>query len=508
MDSIDHVVINEDPLVQKPTGYGQINLMQKIRFKPNENWDMQYGFHYSETTPYSRYDRLIETAPNGLPRAAVWNYGPQTWMMNQLSIAHQSTSKLFNEMSFRFALQSFGESRIDRNYSGGNRFRLRTQEENVDAYSANIDFEKASGVHKFYYGAEYILNDVTSRGSAIDIRDGSDIPTPDRYPASTWNSIGAYVNYQYKVSERLLFQSGVRVSQFSIQSDFSRHLSFFPFDFTESRINKRAVTGSIGAVYTPAPTWKISVNASTGFRAPNVDDIGKLFDFASGEVVVPNASLKSEYAYNGEVHVSKVFGDWLKLDVTGFYTQLQDAMVRRAFQVNGMDSILYNGSMSKVFAIQNAAKANVYGFNAGFEIKLPYRFTLFSRYNYQLGQEEMDNGTTSRSRHAAPAYGVTRLSYVYKKLNMQFYSMYSAGVSNGNLNEEEKQKPFLYAKDENGLPFSPSWVTFNLKSMYQISDHMIVSAGVENLTDRRYRPYSSGIVAAGRNMVLSLTAKF
>jgi hemoglobin/transferrin/lactoferrin receptor protein len=139
---------------------------------------------------------------------------------------------------------------------------------------------------------------------------------------------------------------------------------------------------------------------------------------------------------------------------------------------------------------------------------LPYRFTLFSRYNYQLGQEEMDNGTTSRSRHAAPAYGVTRLSYVYKKLNMQFYSMYSAGVSNGNLNEEEKQKPFLYAKDEKGLPFSPSWVTFNLKSMYQISDHMIVSAGVENLTDSRYRPYSSGIVAAGRNMVLSLTAKF
>ncbi|MFT7154314.1 MAG: hemoglobin/transferrin/lactoferrin receptor protein, partial [Alteromonas macleodii] len=32
--------------------------------------------------------------------------------------------------------------------------------------------------------------------------------------------------------------------------------------------------------------------------------------------------------------------------------------------------------------------------------------------------------------------------------------------------------------------------------------------GVENISDQRYRPYSSGIVAPGRNFILSLKARF
>ncbi len=42
--------------------------------------------------------------------------------------------------------------------------------------------------------------------------------------------------------------------------------------------------------------------------------------------------------------------------------------------------------------------------------------------------------------------------------------------------------------------------------MYQLSDALAISAGIENLTDARYRPYSSGLVAPGRNFILSLRA--
>ncbi len=45
--------------------------------------------------------------------------------------------------------------------------------------------------------------------------------------------------------------------------------------------------------------WKL--NASTAFRAPNIDDIGKVFDSEPGSVVVPNETLKPEYAYGGEL---------------------------------------------------------------------------------------------------------------------------------------------------------------------------------------------------------------
>lgn len=504
VDSVDMVFQNNDPRVQRPSGYSQTNLMQKIRFSPNKKWDFQYGFHYSETSEYARYDRLIETQSNGLPSSAVWNYGPQIWMMNNLAITHTSNNKVYDRMTLRLAQQYFEESRIDRRF---NHHRLRTNLEQVQAYSGNLDFEKTAGLHKFIYGVEFVQNDVKSTGSAIDIRDNSPILVPDRYPQSTWMSYAAYLNYQYTISEKMHLQSGVRYTGFSIESDFTRHLDFFPFDFTSSSLSNAAINGSLGFVYRPSKSWKISLNGSTGFRAPNVDDIGKIFDFSDGEVVVPNTSLKAEYAYNAEMNISKIFGDIVKIDLTGFYTYLDNAMVRREFQVNGQDSILYDGNMSQVFAIQNAAYATVYGLNAGVEIKLPKGFGLSSRYNYQLGNEEMDNGDLSRSRHAAPAFGVTRLTYEKEKLSMQLYAIYNAEVSYENLNPEEQNKEVIYAKDENGNPYSPAWYTLNFKAMYQFHANFAVSAGLENITDQRYRPYSSGLVAPGRNFVISLKAK-
>jgi hemoglobin/transferrin/lactoferrin receptor protein len=40
--------------------------------------------------------------------------------------------------------------------------------------------------------------------------------------------------------------------------------------------------------------------------------------------------------------------------------------------------------------------------------------------------------------------------------------------------------------------------------MYQWQPHTSLSIGLENISDQRYRPDSSGLVAPGRNWVLSL----
>jgi molecular chaperone HtpG len=74
--------------------------------------------------------------------------------------------------------------------------------------------------------------------------------------------------------------------------------------------------------------------------------------------------------------------------------------------------------------------------------------------------------------------------------------------------EEEKLKPAIYAIDENGNPYSPSWYTLNLKTMFKLTDNFSVSAGLENILDKRYKTYSSGLVAPGRNFVLSLKGSF
>ncbi len=501
----DRVIDNPHPRVQTPSGYAQFNVMQKIRFRPNENWDFQFGFHFSKTSEYARYDRLIETQSNGKPVFALWNYGPQIWNMNNVMVTHTSYNNIYDQMTVRLAHQYFEESRIDRRL---NHHRLRTQSEQVNAYSANVDFEKILGKNHLYYGLEYVLNDVHSRGSAIDIRNNESISVPDRYPASLWNSYSAYINYQYVVSDKNLFQMGTRINGFNLTSDFRRHLEFFPFDFQTTSLNHSAITGSLAWIYTPDASWKITLNASSGFRSPNVDDVGKLFDFVNGEVIVPNTALNAEIAYNGELSLSKNIGKFLKLETTAFYTFLDNAMVRRPFPIYGQDSIVYNGVLSKVFALQNAAFGTVYGFNLGLELSLLKDFHIMSRYNYQRGKEEMGNGVISPSRHAAPAFGLTQLSYKNEKFTIQFYVEYNAEVSFENLNIEEQSNFFIYDKDSNGQPFSPFWYSINIKGLFKLNKYWTLSGGVENIADQRYRPYSSGLVAPGRNLIISLRADF
>lgn len=501
IDSVDRVITNDDQQIQRPTAYTQMNIMQKIRYKPNGKWDFQYGFHYSTTSDYARYDRHIRYK-NGLPRYGEWYYGPQKWMMNNLSISHTGKTSVYDMMTIRLAQQSFEESRIDRDINKNDR---HTRVEEVEAYSLNIDLNKTFGNrHKLFYGIEGVINDVTSTGIDEDISTGISVPGPSRYPQSVWASYGAYLNYQYKISEKLALQSGIRYNQYKLDATFDD--TFYPFPYSEMNMNDGALTGSLGAIYHPTNDWAISLNASTGFRSPNVDDAGKVFDSEPGNVVVPNPDLKAEYAYNIEMGIAKIFGDIVKIDLTGYYTLLDDAMVRRDYNLNGMDSIMYDGEMSKVQAIQNAARAYVYGIQAGLEVKLPYGFGFTSDFNFQKGEEELDDASTSPSRHAAPVFGTSKITYAAEKLNMQLYAIYSGAKTYEELPVEEQGKTEIYAIDSDGNPWSPSWYTLNFKALYQITDNFSVSAGLENITDQRYRPYSSGIVAPGRNFIISLRA--
>ena len=106
IDSADRIITQDDQLLQIPSAYSQINLMQKVRFKPSDKWDFQYGFHYSETSPYGRYDRHNRYR-NGTLRYAEWTYGPQLWLMNNLSVTHNGMNGLYDELTLRLAHQRF-----------------------------------------------------------------------------------------------------------------------------------------------------------------------------------------------------------------------------------------------------------------------------------------------------------------------------------------------------------------------------------------------------------------
>jgi len=502
INGVDTRVNNGDPEKQVPTAFNQINVMEKIRFSPDENWNFNYGLHYSTSSDNPRYDNLLRYRSGNL-RSSEWYYGPQKWLMNNLNVSHTQQRTLYDKMRIGLSHQFFEESRHDRNF--GNNLRTNNIEK-VNAFSLNGDFEKLlDKKNTITYGAEVIYNKVNSYGSRQDITDGSEANGAPRYPNnSNWGSYAAFLTYRHTASEKLNLQFGARYNHYTLNAEFNDE--FYPFPFTEAKVNQGALTASAGIVYNPVLSWQFTANLATGFRSPNIDDIGKVFESTPGSVVVPNPALKSEYAYNGDVGISKTFSDRLKINVTGYYTYLQNALVRRDFTLNGSGTIIYDGEESQVQAIQNAAYAYVLGLQTGVEIKLPAGFEIDSRFNYQEGKEELDNGEKAPLRHAAPWFGTSHLTYTLSKFKADVYGVYSGKVSFANLAPSEREKAYMYATDSNGDPYTPSFFTLNFKALYQLSNNLMISAGVENITDKRYRPYSSGVVSSGRNFIVSLRA--
>ncbi len=498
----DVIIQNNDPLVQKFSGYNQVNLMQKAHYEPYEDLSFDLGLHYTTTSDIPRYDRLNRYR-NGLLRSAEWNYGPQQWFMSNLQVTKLSSkSNLYNKIKATIAYQNFKESRIDRDYQSSVR---HSREEAVDAYSFNLDLEKrVSTKTQFFYGAEYVYNKVRSTGKEVDLSNNTQVSSVSRYPnGSSWQSAAVYSSIKYKPNRKFVFQSGLRFNYVTSEADFTENNAYLNLPFESAKNESEALTGTAGISWSPNSTIQWKLNASSAFRAPNIDDVGKVFDSEPGSVVVPNNDLRPEYAYGGELGLKLNFHDKLILDMSTYYTYLDNAVVRRDYSLNGATEIIYDGGLSNVQAMQNASKAWIYGFEVGLKMPITKQLDVTSQYSIIGGTEEA-GAIEAPIRHVAPSFGNTHVLWTAKDLKLDFFANYNGGLAFNQLAPSEIEKGYMYALDENGKPYSPSWYTLNFRAQYQINTSITIITSLENITDQRYKTYSSGIAAAGRNFILTL----
>lgn len=504
IDGEDIIVQNDDPRVQISTGYKQINLMQKIRYMPSSKWNFNLGLFYTTTGNYPRYDRLIRTQYGQL-RSAEWYYGPQEWLSGNIQARNKAYNNgVYDESIITLSYQRFKESRNDRDFGESALFET---DEKVSAYSGAWDFEKDFKKGKLHYGVEYVYNKVNSAGKQTDIRTGNSQPDASRYPnGATWQSMAAYSSLQWKLAEKITFQGGLRYNHILVAASFED--GYYDFPFSEANIDTGALTGSAGLAWNPSKILGLRFNFGTAFRAPNVDDIGKIFDSEPGSVVVPNPYLKPEYARTGEVGAILNFSNVVKVEVATYFTSLKDALIRRDFELEGETEILYQGELSNVQAIQNAAKAEIYGFEAGLEINFCKQVQLTAQYNITDGFEEDDSGEQYPVRSAAPKFGNGHLIYNGAKFKLDAFVEYNGQFDFEDLAPSQQSNDYLYAKDANGNPYAPNWYTLNFSAQYDITKALQLNATLENITDQRYRPYSSGITGAGRNLIVAVNYKF
>ena len=484
--------------VQKITEYTQADFLQKILYKPSANTEHLLNIQLSNSSNINRYDRLTETN-KGLPVYAEWYYGPQVRNMISYNMNKTHLKGFFQELSVNTNYQHLQESRISRKYKSSNKdFRI----ENVDIIGLNADLLHSDKNGEIHFGLESYYNIVNSKAHRTNIATLANSAITTRYSDGPTNMAyqALYVQHRKNLNQNWVLNDGLRLNLVQLNAQF-KDTSLMHFPFTEAKQCNAALTGNIGLAYNGDDGFRSTVGVSSGFRAPNIDDLTKVFDTKTGYVVVPNKDLKPEYTYNAEWTIAKNTSNY-SLGASVFYTLFHNALVADKYSWNGKSTIMYQGVLSDVYATQNKAKANLFGFNVNGRLRLIQNTELNATYTFTKGTYN-DGSKEMPLDHIPPAYGRFGIKHIDKKWNAEFYSVFNSWkkIADYNLNGEDNE---IYATKD-GMP---SWMTFNLLTQYNPTKDLTIGLGVENITDLNYRYFASGISAVGRNYILTCKVNF
>ena len=503
-NSGDLLVQNGDPFKQVQSGYKQWDLLQKFLFKQSDRVSHLINIQYSNSTNVPRYDRLTDPQGTGL-RFAEWYYGPQTRLMGSYKLQVSGLGSIADNMTTTLSYQNIEESRHDRRFGNNNR---NDRTEKVNVMGLTIDFSKTVGKNSLRYGFDGQFNSLKSTAVVTNVTTEVQSPQNTRYPDgnNTMNFTALYASHTLRINDNLTLNDGLRLGISSLNSTFVNK-TFFPFPYDNITQSPAYVTGNIGLIYTPA-SWKFSLMGSSGFRVPNVDDMAKVFESVTGSatstgtLVVPNPDLKPERTLNGDLSVTKFFGDKVRVEGTFYATDFYDAIVTLPSTLNGQSSVNYGGFPANVVSSQNAQRAYILGYSATLFVQATDNITFAASYNDTKGRVK-SSPTETPLDHIPPDFGRIGIQYNSGKLRSELFSNFSGWKFIDEYSSSgEDNAQYAHARG------TPSWYTINLRLGYELNKTLTLQAGVDNMMDLQYRMFASGINSPGRNVFGTLRVRF
>lgn len=502
-DGVDRVVRNADPDVQVGTAYDQLDVMEKLRWRTGGSTTHQINLQLSASSNVPRYDRLSESTIGAdgslVPAHAEWYYGPQRRFLAAYGL-ELGRSRWSDQARITPSFQHVVQSRHNRAWGSS---RLGHRVEAVDVWGINAEFEKRLARHEVRYGLEGYHNTVSSEAERTDINSGTTSYLTTRYPngGSSMSTAAVFVTHTFEAGKRWILSDGVRYNHVGLDATFADENDF---QFLNGRLRQRhdAFNWRLATVYAPDTTWRLTALLNTGFRAPNVDDLAKVFDSAPGRVVVPNPALRPERTLNAEIGMNKVLGGRHSMQLTAFHTWFTDALVVQPFQQNGRDSLLYDEVMSRVTALTNAGKAFITGASATMTVTLRDRLSWSNAITYTYGRV-LNGDEQAPLDHIPPLYGRSGVEWLLARAKVEAYVLYN-GWKRVRDYSDSGEDNLQYATPA-GMP---AWITYNVRGSWTLSTWLSVQLAVENIADRNYRTFASGVSAPGRNLQVSARVTF
>jgi len=508
----ENAIENSNPNIQKNTGFDQTDLLQKFLVPLSETTDLSLNFQYSTSSDNPRFDKLTEYSEGEL-KFAEWYYGPQKRLLVSPQLIINPDKKWIEKGTITLAYQNIKESRVQRKFTSLDR---SYRNENVDVLSLNGDFSvpmTEDNSRIFSYGIETTYNKVNSDaiGKSLEVYNNTIVGFTDefsvqsRYPdgGSSYTSGAAYLNYRQDINEKSTLNTGIRLVHTNLTAKWidSTFISLPNMDIT---MNNSAVTATLGYVYKPEVDWQLNGIISSGFRSPNIDDVGKIRE-KNGNVTVPNISLKPEYAYNFETSALKYFNDKkFQVGLNIYYTLLHNYITRDFYEINGSPTIIYDDEEVYTMANVNKNNAYIYGGTLGFNGKINPNLYTKGSITYTKGKAY---DTEEPLSSIPPIFGMFEIGYEKQRYQLGLNWIFNGRktISNYNLIEgidNVEETPYNPTTDY--YYGTPSWNIFSLNANYKVNKAINLYANIDNILNIHYKEFASSISSPGRNFSFSV----
>ena len=512
---------NTNPEIQKNSGYSQVDFLQKIVFTLPKERQLLINLQFSNSSNIPRFDKLNEIEKNKL-RFAEWNYGPQKRLLISPQLKIFPKKKYLYKGTIIAAYQWVKESRIQRRFQSLERIN---QNENVNVFSLNADFEmpktkKTSVV----YGFEFVGNKIKSDAfrEKLSVQGNTITKTqflgkfPSRYPnnGSSYFVSAAYSNFRLNLNSKSSVSFGARYTSTKIKANWVNE-QFLKSRNLNLRTKNNALTGSISSSYRPNKNIKLNILCSTGFRSPNIDDIGKIRE-NRGILIIPNPELKPEYVFNFEGGLTLSSDDIFSIEGRFFNSNIKNYIGRiispfsEDLSNSGIWSLFLEKDRLSTQINQNIGNARIHGVSVDGIAKFFSAFTIMGNINLT---DSTINKQIGPLPSILPLYGNIGINYNTQKFNLTLKNNFSGrklsrDYSRGGEDKIE-ETPIISNKNGNIIYYgSPKWSIYSFTAALDYNENLRTSFSIDNIFDLHYKEFASGISAPGRSIIINLNVKF
>jgi hemoglobin/transferrin/lactoferrin receptor protein len=367
----------------------------------------------------------------------------------------------------------------------------RYQIAEVDTVGFDLSFESPFGEGDLLYGLDYYQDKVESegyrkRGAAALLYDPTFRPLADD---STYDLFGAFVQYVWKPTDVFELTAGTRYTY--AEAELGRYYdSTARADVYGSQRDWDNVVGSLRALYRLNPCWSIYGGASQAFRAPNLDDLSGNLTSRSGVAATGSADVDPEEYLTYEIGTRHTT-DNTSLNLAMFYTDIDDLIVAVPTTPGGATTVATNGRDGYVY---------------GVELEGAWRFhpqwTVSGFAAWQDGRTETSAFVggpivDEPGSRLLPLTGSLALRWTAPSDKFWVEGRVLAAAEEDRLSASDRA-------DVQRIPTlgTPSYMVYMLHGGWQATDHLELTAGLENISDDDYRNHGSGQNEAGFNAIL------